>query len=765
MATAVSTDLAPRLVNLFAQAGLITQADSNNFSKQQEKKKDKGALSSLRNIMMTEIALPSSKPRKNDSAASSLSAQLNIVADLHEDELVEMLGIHKPPLEQMINRLEESGAVSGGALSSAVDEAESRGDDPYLWLVQQGLLSAAVLQRFFNAPQNTITQYGSLFLALFILQHNNVISEADMKSLQERVPASSPKETLAEVKKTVGLSSSELLERIQSGLRLPSVSLPDTEADKSLFDKFSAPLVRRKMFVPLYEDERTIGIAIADPLNMNIGVLIRWITGKWMHSYFAPTSDIIDRINEHYGTAEPSARKPSAAPPAYESANGSEGAEAAEPEEEVKEPAPKSKPKAAKKAAKKNGRKEKVGAVVAPPARVIKEVPVDTRSAVQLVTSIVERAMDPNIQATDIHLDPGRDSMVARFRIDGDMRTIAKIPPDMISPVTSRIKVLAGMDVTERRRPQDGHIMLEIDGRHVDLRVATVPTVFGEKVAIRILDSRRLMSGTAEIGFNDKQHDIVENLIRQPYGIILVTGPTGSGKTSTLYAALTELNEEKSHLVTIEDPVEYQLDGINQIQVDTHIGVTFSEGLRAILRQDPNVIMVGEIRDPDTAKTAIRAAMTGHIVFSTLHTNSALGAIQALSNLGASPYMVGSALIGIISQRLVRKLCPDCSKKKPVTKALASQLGMKYNTKLRLARAVGCDQCFGTGYRGRLGIFEVVEVSDALRQAILANESPGRIQEIADEEGRQSMLAAGLEKVKDGITSPEELIEKVMLDT
>ncbi|MBI1783813.1 type II/IV secretion system protein, partial [Candidatus Sumerlaeota bacterium] len=363
-----------------------------------------------------------------------------------------------------------------------------------------------------------------------------------------------------------------------------------------------------------------------------------------------------------------------------------------------------------------------------------------------------------------VHLEPGRGNMTIRFRIDVVLTKMLNIPANLIGPVTSRIKVLANMDVTERRRPQDGHITLHQGGRNFDFRIATLPTANGEKVAVRILDSARVMVGMGDVGMNAAQLKAAERLIHQPYGVILVTGPTGSGKTSTLYAALNELNDEKRHLVTIEDPIEYQLDGINQVEVDPNIGLTFSEGLRAILRQDPNIIMVGEIRDADTAKTAIRAALTGHLVFSTLHTNSAIGAFQALANLGATPYMIGSAVTGVIAQRLVRKLCPACRKAAAPTKAIAAQLGVKSASREKWHRAVGCPACLGTGYSGRTGIFELIEMTEKLRQGVLNDESPAKLRQIAAAEGRLSIREAGLEKVRQGITSPEEVIQKVILE-
>lgn len=820
MAGQHQSDLAPRLVRLFRDAGLITEDDQARFVKKNSKQKSivdvmrgEASVSSFRELLLTEIPLPTKKTKTD---VSQLTDQLSIVADLHEDELVEMLRVHTPPLEMLIRRLEESGAVGRGALQSAVEEAERRGDEPYLWLVQQGLLSSSVLQRFFNAPENSITKYSSLFLSLFICEHNRLISAADLEELLKRIPATSFAETLAEVQRVLKATSAELLDRIEGGMTVPSVSIKDSEFDRSLFELFPVSLVRRKLFVPLYQDERQIGVALSDPLNMNIAVLIRWITGKWMHPYFSPSGAIIDTINEYY------ASRPEQAPPPPRAAplpNGSKASRLIVPREPVsvpaveappirvpatapakaeparvpapaekpapaasaapakptvirpvEEPAPKAAPAAAVEAKKESAAGKPAGkrsettveTTVAKPVRLPKEVPIDSRSAVQLVTTLIENAIA--LQTTDVHLEPREDGMIVRYRLDGDLRKILNVPAEMVESVISRIKVLAGMDVTERRRPQDGHIVLDMVDRRFDLRVATVPSVHGEKTAIRILDSSRVMTGLDQLGFSEKQLEVVNRMIHRPYGMILVAGPTGSGKTSTLYACLSERNDERNHLVTIEDPVEYQLEGINQIQVDPHVGVTFSAGLRAVLRQDPNIIMVGEIRDADTAQTAMRAALTGHLVFSTLHTNTAIGAVQALGNLGATRYMIGSALTGVIAQRLVRKLCDDCKARKPVTKALAKQLGLTYSAKLRFDNPVGCPNCLNSGYKGRLGVFEILEMTDALRDAVLDDESPEKLLEIANDEGRISMMQDAVEKAKAGLTSPAEIIEKVMLD-
>jgi type IV pilus assembly protein PilB len=352
-----------------------------------------------------------------------------------------------------------------------------------------------------------------------------------------------------------------------------------------------------------------------------------------------------------------------------------------------------------------------------------------------------------------------------RFRIDGELHRIMNIPLAMAQPVVSRVKVLANMDVTERRRPQDGHFELKVESHNFDFRISTLPAIMGEKMVIRILDTAQVMTGLHELGLLAQQEKMVEWMLDRPHGMILVTGPTGSGKTSTLYTGLQRLNSEQRNLVTIEDPVEYQLPGINQVQVDANIGMTFSEGLRSILRQDPDVIMVGEIRDGDTARIAIRAAMTGHLVLSTLHTNTALGAVDALVHLGAVPFMVAGSLVGIVSQRLLRRLCPQCKKSARMTPKLAVQIGLPEKTSKKIFRAAGCEECFHSGYMGRTGVFEVIRLNEKLKTMI---SDPAKhseeLERAAREEGMLSIEEAAAQKVLEGATSVEEVSRKIVLD-
>lgn len=374
---------------------------------------------------------------------------------------------------------------------------------------------------------------------------------------------------------------------------------------------------------------------------------------------------------------------------------------------------------------------------------------------VKLVSTIIEGAA--NSGATDIHLDPQEPEMRVRYRIDGVLHDVMSIPPDIESAVVSRIKIMSDLDITETRHPQDGHIGVEVGGREYDIRVATLPTFLGERVVLRMLDQSSVLAGIKDLGLEPEDEAKLMGFINQPYGMILVTGPTGSGKTTTLYAALNQKNVMTESIVTLENPVEYQLSGINQVQIDTDIGVTFASTLRAALRQDIDVILVGEIRDPETAHIAIRAAMTGHLVFSTMHTNDAPEAISTLRNMGVPSYLIGSALTAVLAQRLVRKICPECRTGFTPDKGLLKTLNLPLSTKT-LYRGRGCEACYHTGSKGRTGIFEVLDVTDKVRKLITEDATREKIVEAAS---LKTMAERGQLKVKRGLVAPEELLKVV----
>ncbi len=376
-------------------------------------------------------------------------------------------------------------------------------------------------------------------------------------------------------------------------------------------------------------------------------------------------------------------------------------------------------------------------------------------TASKIVSTIIEGAV--HSRATDIHLDPQDPEMRVRYRIDGVLHDVMSIPQNIQAAVVSKIKIMSDLDITETRHPQDGHISMEIGERDFDIRVATLPTFIGERLVMRMLDQSSVLSGISDLGLDKDDLKKLQYLIDQPYGMILVTGPTGSGKTTTLYSALNQKNVMTESIVTIEDPVEYQLPGINQVQIDTDIDVTFASTLRASLRQDIDVLLVGEIRDNETARIAIRAAMTGHLVFSTLHTNDAPEAIATLRNMGVPSYLIASALTGVIGQRLVRTICPNCKTAFTPTSTLLKSIGLPATVK-KLYQGKGCAQCYQTGNKGRNGIFEVLVVNQAVRNLIAADSGP---EEITKGSKLITMAMSCRQKVKDGLINPEEFLRVV----
>ncbi len=363
-------------------------------------------------------------------------------------------------------------------------------------------------------------------------------------------------------------------------------------------------------------------------------------------------------------------------------------------------------------------------------------------------------------RASDIHIEPKRDHCLVRFRIDGVLHNIHKMPRVVFPALASRIKTLSRMDIAEKRKPQDGRIKTVQNGKEIELRVSTLPVAFGEKIVMRIFDPGILMQEIDELGFSQNELGIFRTLISAPYGLILVTGPTGSGKTTTLYSALKILSTSDVNLTTIEDPVEMVYEEFNQISVQPQLGITFASSLRNILRQDPDVIMVGEIRDYETAENAMQAALTGHLVMSTLHTNDAPGTITRLIDLGVQPFLINSILTGVVAQRLVRKVCSHCAEKDYLSEDECRILGIQYDEKkpYEISVGAGCPQCRGTGYLGRTGIFEVMEISDKIRDAIESKSTPAKIKQIAVSEGLISLKEGALDKLLKGITTVEEIV-------
>ncbi|GMT41817.1 MAG: type II secretion system protein GspE [bacterium] len=378
---------------------------------------------------------------------------------------------------------------------------------------------------------------------------------------------------------------------------------------------------------------------------------------------------------------------------------------------------------------------------------------------VRLLNSLLQQAIKR--QASDIHIEVFSDSLAVRMRVDGILYSVLK-PPKRIHPqLISRVKIMAGLDIAEKRLPQDGRISIKAAGRDIDLRVSTIPTTFGERVVMRLLDKSRNLLMLDQIGMADDQLKTMHSLLNLANGIVLVTGPTGSGKTTTLYSALGIIDTEKQNVMTVEDPVEYQVRGIGQMQVNSSIGLTFAGGLRSILRQDPDIIMVGEIRDNETASIAVQASLTGHLVFSTLHTNDSAGAITRLVDIGIEPFLIASSLVAVMAQRLVRVLCTSCRKLVVIETAEAQRLGVDLSSRpspINVYQAVGCDECMKSGYRSRSGIYEFLSITDAIRSLIVQGADSNRIKQKGISEGMRTLRGDGLEKVFNHTTTLDEVL-------
>ena len=366
--------------------------------------------------------------------------------------------------------------------------------------------------------------------------------------------------------------------------------------------------------------------------------------------------------------------------------------------------------------------------------------------------------------ASDLHIEPGEQHSSVRYRVDGELREVLRPRQEFHSAIVSRIKVMAKMDIAEHRLPQDGRVHVVVDGRQIDLRVSTLPTVLGEKVVLRVLDRDSVTFELSELGFPTAQLDEVKRMLAKPYGLMLVTGPTGSGKTTTLYSAIELIKSVKRNIITVEDPVEYQLKLINQVHANTGTNLTFARALRAILRQDPDVIMIGEIRDGETAEIAIQAALTGHLVLSTLHTNDAAGAVTRLVDMGVAPYKIASAFVGVIAQRLVRTICPDCRTLYYPPAALFDEVNYQGNRERQFARGEGCQSCFDTGFRGRTGLYEVLAGDRELRDLIAENPRVDKLRDWHIEHGGTTLLAEGVRRAEEGITSLDEVVRVARFD-
>ncbi len=558
---------------------------------------------------------------------------------------------------------------------------------------------------------------------LEVLQEHGLINRTQARSAAEAVESGTAARVAEWLTQHGGLSQEDISRTIAAASNVEFVDLNQVVPPPDVIQSIEAEIARRYMVVPVMRrEDGMLMVAMEDPANLavidDLGLLLQ--------TEIEPVCATLDQIREalvkYYGTAE-------------DSITGVGGA---------------------------IGDMDDLEAAA---ASALGDESGGDAPIIKMVSMILLEAY--KARASDIHLEPLEKRYRVRFRIDGVLQEVQNPPKKLQSAITSRVKIMTGsMSIAEKRLPQDGRIQVKIGGKPIDLRVSTVPASHGEAVVMRILDKSSLLLGLPDLGFLSDDQEVFERLITLPDGILLVTGPTGSGKTTTLYSCLNFINKPDRKIITVEDPVEYQMNGINQVQVNTEIGMTFPAALRSILRQAPNIIMIGEIRDFDTASIAINASLTGHLVFSTLHTNDAPSAIARLVDIGVKPFLVASSLRAIMAQRLVRRLCPKCKAPADLTEEEAAALGVESH-QLREStamKAVGCDNCRHTGYRGRMGIFEIFLVDDEVRHMINDKLSTVALRQRARELGMRTLREDGVRKVLAGLTTAEEVISTTLGD-
>lgn len=516
------------------------------------------------------------------------------------------------------------------------------------------------------------------------------------------------KKKLGEILVEIGaISEDEIFNILEKQLGIERVYLDSINLEEKIVSIIPENIAKKYNVIAIDADETEIIAATSDPLNIFAIEDIKIITGKEVRLLSSPKSEVERAINKVYSNI------------VEYSSNSKEEVDLFNSE--------------------------------------IMDSPI-----VKTVNWIIENAI--NAKASDIHIEPLEGRVKVRFRLDGQLKEIMSLEKKDLNAIVARIKILSSLDIAKKRVPQDGRILTKVNGIDIDLRVSTLPTVNGEKIVIRVLDKSANNISRNNLGLDESDEKKLRRIISKPHGIILSTGPTGSGKSTTLYSILKELNDESRNIITIEDPVEFSIEGINQVNVNYKTGLTFSYGLRSILRQDPDVIMVGEIRDAETSKIAMRAAITGHLVLSTLHTNDAPSTIIRLIDMGIEPYLIATSIVGVISQRLIRIVCPNCSENYEASSYEKKLLNIDVNEKVIIKRKIGCNKCNKTGYKGRVGVFEIMEIDQEIREYITNGESIDNITKLAIEKGMTTIRDACISKVLDKTTTIEELIRIAYLE-
>ena len=550
-----------------------------------------------------------------------------------------------------------------------------------------------------------------------VLVYQGKVSEEQVRLALE-TQKNNPRQDLGKILLSLGfISGADLAEAQAQRLGLDFVELTERDFDRDVVALVPERLLRKHGAIPLrISRSRHLVVAMSDPSNLYALEDLRIISGYQITPVVASEDEIRNMQSKIFATGERITK-------ILEEA-ASDGAE--------------------------DDAELDLGIDAGP----------DEKPIIRLVSSILQHAVGDG--ASDIHIEPQAREVTVRFRVDGVLREVMSIPPKLQNSVTARVKLLAELNIAEKRLPQDGRFSVKIDDQKINFRVASLPTAYGEKVVLRLLDTANVEVDLAKLGFEQRDYERFEAVFRRPYGATLVTGPTGSGKSTTLYATLRELNSPEKNIITVEDPVEYKIPGLNQVQTNPRIGLTFASGLRNILRTDPDIVMIGEIRDKETAKISVEAALTGHLVLATLHTNDAPGALSRLTDMGVEPFLTSSAVDCVIAQRLVRKLCDRC--KEPVEIEREILEGMEFpfplaSEGLHFHKAVGCHRCGGSGYRGRTGIYEVMVITEEIRKMILLRSSADEISRVAESQGMVRLRDDGLLKAARGVTTIEEALK------
>jgi type IV pilus assembly protein PilB len=536
---------------------------------------------------------------------------------------------------------------------------------------------------------------------------------------------------------------------------VPSIALNQFEIDPAVIKLVPGETARKYQIVPLSRAGATLTIAMTDPTNVFAMDDVKFMTGYNVEPVVASETALLESIDKYYGAGTPQTEKPKAGGPVVQQQSGESALEAAT-----------------------RSLSDMPGELAAADADVevledLEEISAEmlTRQGeeapvIKLVNVVLMSAISKG--ASDIHIEPYEKEYRVRYRIDGILYNIMAPPLKMRDAITSRIKIMAKLDIAEKRLPQDGRIKIRFSDngqtKDIDFRVSCLPTLFGEKIVMRLLDKGKLMLDMTKLGFESESLKKLETQIQKPWGMVLVTGPTGSGKTNTLYSSISKVNTPETNIMTAEDPVEFNLLGVNQVQVRESIGLNFAAALRSFLRQDPNIILVGEIRDFETAEIAVKAALTGHLVLSTLHTNDAPSTINRLMNMGIEPFLVASSLNLVCAQRLVRRVCANCKIDDDVPPPALEQIGFTSDlaATVKPKKGSGCEKCNKTGYKGRVGLYEVMEITDELRELILVGASALELRRKAIEEGMITLRGSGLRKITEGVTTIEEVLRETV---